>query len=86
MLKGSPAWRSFRMTVKAERTWTGYAADFQRFLEHVTLGSDALVERAQDPMWFEQQVTDFLWIHRQRAEAKEITANRVWRHLSSFLL
>jgi len=68
------------MGVKAEKTWVGYSADFRRFLDFVKLDPDALVERAQDRKWFEQQTVDFLWIQRQRAEAKEVTANRVWNY------
>jgi len=66
------------MGVKAEKRWKGYSADFQKFLDFVKLDPDALLAKTQDRKWFEQQVLDFLWIHRQRAEAKEVTTGRVW--------
>ena len=78
MFESSLAWRNFRMGVKAEKTWSTYSLDFQKFLDFVKLHPDSLVERAQDRKWFEQQVIDFLWIQRQRVEAKEVTSGRVW--------
>jgi hypothetical protein len=37
MYEDSPSWRSFRMGVRAEKTWKGYSADFHKFLDFVKL-------------------------------------------------